>query len=84
MAKQRLLCRAAVSLLLCGWSGWIVGQSPPVASKSVFNILDYGARRDGSGSSTEAFRRAIAAAQKAGGGPSMCLPGSTQPDQSRW
>ena len=68
MAKQRLLCRAAVSLLLCGWSGWIVGQSPPVASKSVFNILDYGARRDGSGSSTEAFRRAIAAAQKAGGG----------------
>jgi len=68
MGKLRKLNRAVVSLLLCGWCGWMSGQTPPVASKSVFNILDYGARRDGSASSTEAFRRAIAAAQKAGGG----------------
>jgi hypothetical protein len=65
---MRTLCRGVVSLLLCGWCGWMLAQTPPRESKTVFNILDYGARRDGSASSTEAFRRAIAAAQKAGGG----------------
>ena len=68
MAKGRLLCGVVVSLLLCGCCGWMLAQTPPVESKTVFNILDYGAHRDGSASSTEAFRRAIAAAQKAGGG----------------
>src|SRR5580658_8911649 len=33
-----------------------------------FNVLDYGARRDGSASSTAAFRAAIQACAKAGGG----------------
>ena len=33
-----------------------------------FNVIDYGAHRDGSASSTEAFRAAIQAAKKAGGG----------------
>jgi len=62
------LVRSFVALILCGGTGWIVAQSPPTAGKSVFNILDYGGHRDGSASSTEAFRRAIAAAHKAGGG----------------
>ena len=34
----------------------------------VFNVLDYGAHRDGSTNSTEAFRSAIQAAKAAGGG----------------
>jgi polygalacturonase len=34
----------------------------------VFNVLDYGAHRDGSTNSTEAFRSAIQAAKTAGGG----------------
>lgn len=34
----------------------------------VFNILDYGAHNDGTGNATDAFRAAIAAARKAGGG----------------
>ncbi len=33
-----------------------------------FNVLDYGARKDGSASATEAFRLAIQAAKAAGGG----------------
>ncbi|MGH9604193.1 MAG: glycoside hydrolase family 28 protein [Terracidiphilus sp.] len=33
-----------------------------------FNVLDYGAHRDGSASSTKAFQRAILAAKAAGGG----------------
>ncbi len=33
-----------------------------------FNVVDYGAHKDGSASSTEAFRAAIQAASKAGGG----------------
>lgn len=39
----------------------------PVASP-FFNVLDYGAKRDGSASSTAAFRAAIQACAKAGGG----------------
>jgi hypothetical protein len=46
----------------------MVAQAPGGAGKAVFNILDYGAARDGSASSTEAFRKAIAAAQRVGGG----------------
>ncbi|MGA8108882.1 MAG: glycoside hydrolase family 28 protein [Acidobacteriaceae bacterium] len=34
----------------------------------VFNILDYGAHRDGTGNAADAFRAAIAAAHRAGGG----------------
>jgi hypothetical protein len=45
-----------------------VAQSSGNGHKAFFNILDYGAHKDGSASSTEAFRAAIAAAQKAGGG----------------
>lgn len=38
------------------------------APQLFFNVLDYGARRDGSASSTAAFRGAIQACAKAGGG----------------
>jgi polygalacturonase len=38
-------------------------KAPPV-----FNIVDYGAQRDGSAPATDAFRKAIAAAHTAGGG----------------
>jgi polygalacturonase len=38
------------------------------AATSVFNVLDYGAHKDGLAPSTEAFRAAIQAAKAAGGG----------------
>jgi polygalacturonase len=38
------------------------------AANTVFNVLDYGAHRDGSTNSTDAFRAAIQAAKAAGGG----------------
>src|ERR1035438_9734176 len=60
--------RGFLLLLVWGWCGGTVAQAQAGAGKGVFNILDYGAVRDGSASSTEAFRKAIAAAQKAGGG----------------
>jgi polygalacturonase len=41
---------------------------PGLAETPVFNVLDYGARRDGSASSTEAFRAAIRECGRAGGG----------------
>ena len=41
---------------------------PAPDSRAVFNVLDYGARRDGAASSTAAFRNAIQACAKAGGG----------------
>jgi polygalacturonase len=47
-------------LLLLGANAW--------CAKPFFNVLDYGARNDGSASATEAFRAAIQAAKAAGGG----------------
>lgn len=38
------------------------------AAGTLFNVVDYGAKRDGSASSTAAFRAAIQACAKAGGG----------------
>ena len=47
-------------LLLAGIPAW--------SASPVFNVLDYGARNDGSAPATEAFRAAIQAAKAAGGG----------------
>lgn len=48
------------ALFFTGARGW--------AAVPVYNILDYGARNDGSASATEAIRSAIQAAKTAGGG----------------
>jgi polygalacturonase len=44
----------------------LAAQTAP--TPAFFNVLDYGAKRDGSASSTAAFRAAIQACAKAGGG----------------
>jgi len=59
----------AVALLCLGLSAY--GQTSPI-----FNILDYGARRDGSASSTAAIRSAVQACAKAGGG-TVWVPAGT-------
>jgi hypothetical protein len=46
------------------------------AQKPLFNVLDYGAKNDGSAPSTDAFRQAIQAAAKAGGGTVWVPAGS--------
>jgi len=56
MHPKSMLLFAAVALPLAA-------QTP-----AFFNVLDYGAHRDGSASSTAAFRAAIQACAKAGGG----------------
>ncbi len=56
----------ACALLACG-AGAGAAQTAGDARPFV-NVLDYGAKRDGSGSSTAAFRAAIQACAKAGGG----------------
>jgi hypothetical protein len=58
-------CWFATALLVCAAAG-AFAQAP--SALPVINVLDYGAKRDGSGSSTAAFRAAIQAAAKAGGG----------------
>ena len=58
--------RILVSLLFAA-AGMPLAAQPP-ATPVVINVLDYGAKRDGSASSTAAFRAAIQACQKAGGG----------------
>lgn len=47
----------------------------PASGRQLFNVVDYGADREGSRSSTEAFRRAIQAARGAGGGTIYVPPG---------
>lgn len=46
------------------------------SAHAVINILDHGAVKDGSATSTEAFRKAIAAATQAGGGTVYVPPGT--------
>jgi polygalacturonase len=46
------------------------------SGRTVFNIVDYGARNDGSAPATEAFRKAIWAAKAAGGGTIYVPPGN--------
>ena len=60
---------AVTIVLLAGANARAAGSAP------VFNILDYGAKNDGSASSTEAFRAAIQAAKLAGGGTVFVPPG---------
>jgi polygalacturonase len=57
--SQRILTLMAALSLCCAEAG----RAAPV-----FNIMDYGARNDGSAPATEAIRSAIQAAQAAGGG----------------
>ena len=57
---------SACALLAC-LSVTAAAQSAPDA-RTFFNVLDYGAKRDASASSTAAFRAAIQACAKAGGG----------------
>jgi polygalacturonase len=54
------MSRHLALLLLIGVPAWCAGP--------VFNIVDYGARNDGSAPATAAFRSAIQAARAAGGG----------------
>jgi hypothetical protein len=65
MTKSAFAC----AFLCLGLSAY--GQTSPV-----FNILDYGAKRDGSASSTAAIRSAIQACAKAGGG-TVWIPAGT-------
>jgi polygalacturonase len=60
--------RLGLLLLLAALPGSARAQDPADARGPVFNILDYGAHNDGSGNAEDAFRAAIDAAQKAGGG----------------
>ena len=49
---------------------------PLAAQRPVFNIMNFGAKNDGSAESTAAFKNAIAAAAKAGGG-TVFVPAGT-------
>ena len=51
----------------------ILAAAPCWAASANFNIVDYGAKNDGSAPATEAFRRAIQAAKAAGGGDRKAL-----------
>jgi polygalacturonase len=69
----RFLTRGCALLLaLVAWPNPIRAAS---SGPTVFNVADYGAKRDGSALATEAFRRAIQAAKAAGGGTIYVPPG---------
>jgi polygalacturonase len=63
MHTMHLSCRNNLLLVLFVLLGMNASSASPV-----FNVLDYGAHKDGSTNSTEAFRSAIQAAKAAGGG----------------
>jgi polygalacturonase len=69
-AKLFVLCLLALTLF--------IPQNVQAADtgRTVFNILDYGAKNDASAPATEAFQKAIQAAKAAGGGTIYVPPGS--------
>lgn len=72
------LNQVARMLLLTVFAGWMAAaplSALPASGRQLFNVVDYGASRDGSSSCTEAFRRAIQAARDAGGGTIYVPPG---------
>ena len=79
---RNLVLPAAVLLM---FSIGALTQSSATQRGPVFNIMDYGARNDGSASATEAFRAAILAAKRAGGG-TVFVPAGKYKSQarSRW
>jgi polygalacturonase len=73
--KSVLKIFALCGLLLFG-SIQMRGQSAPAGlGRQLFNILDYGAKKDASEPATEAFKHAIQAAKNAGGGTIYVPPG---------
>ncbi|HEV2447369.1 MAG TPA: glycoside hydrolase family 28 protein [Candidatus Sulfopaludibacter sp.] len=54
----------------------LLGILAPLHAASVFNVIDFGAHRDASAPSTNAFRAAIQAAKAAGGGTVYVPPGN--------
>jgi len=64
--KTKMWWMAAVVLFAAAMRG--KAQAGAAAQGPVFNVVDYGAKNDGSANAADAFERAIAAAKKAGGG----------------
>jgi polygalacturonase len=56
-------------------AGILVTPAAASTGRQLFNIADYGAKRDGSVPATDAFRQAIQAAKAAGGGTIYVPPG---------
>jgi hypothetical protein len=68
--------RHLLGIFLAALFAWGAARAQTKMTPPYFNVVDYGAHRDGSASSTEAFRAAIAAAKKAGGG-TVYVPAGT-------
>jgi polygalacturonase len=74
---KSLLKTAARCSLLFVAAFQMQGQAAPSGpGRQLFNILDYGARKDASQPATDAFKRAVQAARTAGGGTIYVPPGN--------
>lgn len=63
------MLRSLLGLIICA------GMPAAGSERQLFNVADFGAKRDGSAPATEAFRKAIQAAKRAGGGTIYVPPG---------
>jgi polygalacturonase len=66
--QVRFLSRLAIAVCVLGLTMYGTEHGLAMGNGPFFNIMDYGAHNDGSAPSTDAFREAIHAAEKAGGG----------------
>lgn len=71
---MKLIGRRPIATTL-GMLAWVICAGaqqaawvPSAAGPTEFNVLDYGAKNDGSANAADAFKRAISAAKQAGGG----------------
>ena len=67
---KRLAAATVVVLAILAWhtAAGPTGETVPVPANSVYNVRDFGAVGDGQANDEVAFRTAIEAAEKAGGG----------------
>ena len=70
LTRHRLLRAVPIALLILPGCLFSAGSG-----RQLFNIADYGAKKDGSALATQAFQQAIAAAKAAGGGVIYVPPG---------
>lgn len=73
--RKKLLRVLAFGIIPTVLPSWLPNVLAAATGRQIFNIADYGAKKDGSAFATEAFRQTIQAAKAAGGGTIYVPPG---------
>ena len=80
--RERSCGVPGICSLLLALPFWMPVSTVADSGRQVFNIADYGAKKDGSAPATDAFRRPSRPRKRREAARSMCHPASTPPGRS--